>query len=165
MKNSHYVIYISVVNRVSGIRTFLENKINRISQRPGAVQRYQILSVSHNISRAFIIQLEDIGNHLRFPGFQNSLLMPFIHHGHNLFFRHVLLNGIHINSNHFKEYIRQTVHQSVHRKGENHQSIDNFQTGITPFLRGSGRASFGNHNSERNQQHNHCYYCQNQTEG
>ena len=53
------------------------------------VKSYNTVPMRHDIACFLIPKLKNIGDHLRFAGFQNTLFMSFIDHGNNFFLCHI----------------------------------------------------------------------------
>ena len=98
MKNSYDVIHILVIYRKTGIYRLRENKGNCLIQCHGCIQSHHVRPVRHNVAGLFVTELKNIGYHFCLAGFQNSLLMAFIYHKHNIFFCHIVFGGIGIYS-------------------------------------------------------------------
>ena len=54
--------------------------------------------MGHDIMGFLVSKFKNIVDHFRFRGKQDSLLMPFIYHGYDLFFRNILLVVIAVNA-------------------------------------------------------------------
>ena len=68
VENTDDIIDIFLVNRESRVICFLHNEIQRFLKRDLPVQRKDSRAVRHDIRRHFIIELEDIRDHLRLTG-------------------------------------------------------------------------------------------------
>ena len=68
VENTDDIIDIFLVNRESRVICFLHNEIQRFLKRDLPVQRKDSCAVRHDIRRHFIIELEDIRDHLRLTG-------------------------------------------------------------------------------------------------
>ena len=68
VENTDDIVDIFLVNRESRVICFLHNEIQRFLKRDLPVQRKDSRAVRHDILRHFIIELEDIRDHLRLTG-------------------------------------------------------------------------------------------------
>ena len=68
VENTDDIVDIFLINRESRVVCFLHNKIQRFLKRDLPVQRKDSRAVRHDILRHFIIELEDIRDHLRLTG-------------------------------------------------------------------------------------------------
>ncbi len=68
VENTDDIVDIFLVNRESRVVCFLHNEIQRFLKRNLPVQRKDSRAVRHDIRRHFIIELEDIRDHLRLTG-------------------------------------------------------------------------------------------------
>ena len=82
MYDTDNIINIIQIYRITGI-SHIPDFCQHFLQRAGAVQCHDLLAMSHNILRLFLIQGKNIIDHLRFTFLQHTILMPFIYHGHN----------------------------------------------------------------------------------
>ena len=68
VENTDDIIDIFLINRESRVVCFLHNEIQCFLKRDLPVQRKDSRAVRHDIRRHFIIELEDIRDHLRLTG-------------------------------------------------------------------------------------------------
>ena len=68
VENTDDIVDIFLINRESRVVCFLHNEIQRFLKRDLPVQRKDSRAVRHDIRRHFIIELEDIRDHLRLAG-------------------------------------------------------------------------------------------------
>ena len=63
----------------------VQHKGKCIPQVHGAVDRRDVAAVRHDVLRLFIGKFEDVLDHLRLGLLDDSLLMPLVYHGNDLF--------------------------------------------------------------------------------
>ena len=91
MKDPDNIIHILAIYGIPCIYALIQHKIKGSLQLHGTVKSRDPGSVSHNIFCRCVTKLENIGYHFCFICFQHPLLMAFIDHGHNIFFRYILI--------------------------------------------------------------------------
>lgn len=94
----------------------LAEEIHRLRKRHGCTQRRDILPVCHNVLGLFISKRENIVYHLRLAGQKNALLMSLIHHGDDLFFRHIIGIAVRIHPKEACQKIRKKIRHKNQRK-------------------------------------------------
>ena len=109
--------------------------------------------MGHDVVGFFIVQLENISNHFRLVRFHHALLMPFIDHGHNLFFRNILFLAVHLDPQCLKHQAAEAVHQKNQREKYPGHCHDHGKQGIAPLLRLPDRAPLGDNHPEAYHSH------------
>ena len=137
MQDTDDMVNILLIDRIAAVIS-LHHKGDGILQRHIRVNGHYALPVGHDILSFLVSELEDVGNHLRLAGLDDSLLMAFVHHIDDLFFRHVRLTGIPVYAEYPQNPLGGNPDQPCKGHQHLHQKIDWRDAQIRPFLRRSG---------------------------
>ena len=71
--------------------------------------------MGHNISGLFIVKFKDIGDHFRFIGLDDPLLMALVDHGHDVFLGHAVRIFTGTDTEQTRKNRRYAAHQTDQR--------------------------------------------------
>ena len=154
MQDTDDMINILLIHRITAVLAS-QHGSNGIFQFRLTINGHDTSTMCHDILGFLISVFENVGDHLRLTGLNDTLLMTFLHHIDDLFLGHIIFIRIVADTEEEQDSLGCQIHQPRQGCQQSGDNINRVNTGIRPLLRLSGCHFPGNQHTESQQDIDH----------